>query len=85
MIRIAEHLIFGSLAVAGHLAVFGITGGAPGPGSAMDGPAVIMEAAPIELAALVQRFAGGIDAEFAEVIVDAQLDGDFGLGRDRRA
>jgi len=65
MIRIAEHLIFGSLAVAGHLAVFGITGGAPGPGSAMDGPAVIMEAAPIELAALVQRWTAAPDVSSA--------------------
>lgn len=56
MMRIAEQLVFGSLAVAGHLAVFGMAGAMPGIGDAPEGPQVVIEAAPVELAALVKQW-----------------------------
>ena len=56
MMRIAEHLVFGSLAVAGHLAVFGMAGAMPGIGDAPEGPQVVIEAAPVELVALVKQW-----------------------------
>lgn len=56
MMRIAEHLVFGSLAVAGHLAVFGMAGAMPGIGDAPEGPQVVIETAPVELTALVKQW-----------------------------